>query len=94
MKTKVPLSISLENLDSPSSSIIFLKHLTLSINIGGGMGVLCQMILTCILTVKFTKGRKDLPFRHSSATDSSTIYSSASASLAADSSTSENWNLI
>ena len=54
------------------------------------MGVLCQMILTCILTVKFTKGRKDLPFRHSSATDSSTIYSSAPASLAADSSTSEN----
>ena len=61
---------------------------------GGGMGVLCQMILTCILTVKFTKGRKDLPFRHSSATDSSTIDSSAPASLAADSSTSENWNLI
>lgn len=58
------------------------------------MGVLCQMILTCILTDKFTKGRKDLPFRHSSATDSSTIYSSAPASLAADSSTSENWNLI
>ena len=58
------------------------------------MGVLCQMILTCILTVKFTKGRKDLPFRHSSATDSSTIYSSAPACLAADSSTSENWNLI
>ena len=54
------------------------------------MGVLCQMILTCILTVKFTKGRKDLPFRHSSATDSSTIDSSAPASLAADSSTSEN----
>ena len=50
------------------------------------MGILCQMILTCILTVKFTKGRKDLPFTHSSATDSSTIYSSAPASLAADSS--------
>ena len=65
----------------------------------GGMEVLYHMIFTRILTITFTKGRKDFSFRNSSAADSSTVDSSAAdsstvdssiaASFAADSSTSE-----
>ena len=50
----------------------------------GGMEVLYHMIFTRILTITFTKGRKDFSFRHSSAADSSTVDSSAADSSTVD----------
>ena len=61
----------------------FFQNSTLSLGMPS-MHILYQMILTCILTITFTKGRKDFSFRHSS----------AAASFAADSSTREDRNFI